>query len=156
MATNEVEYVTAWGETKKLTEWARMPVCEVTEDELRRRLAMGIQSEVAISERVLTPAHVDRRQIPVPFEKRKEKEFERPKHQGRGFSNKRHSQYIGVSWRKSGGWYAQIRKNRDEVVPLGSFADEVDAARAYDAAARALGRTRLNFPHLYRNERKGK
>lgn len=45
------------------------------------------------------------------------------------------SQYKGVNWNRSNnGWVAKIMV-RGKVSHLGTFADEVDAARAYDQAA---------------------
>jgi hypothetical protein len=46
------------------------------------------------------------------------------------------SQYLGVAWRKSAAkWVAQIQTDGRKKF-LGQFADEAEAARAYDAAAR--------------------
>eukprot|EP01047_Picozoa_sp_COSAG01_P001985 COSAG01_NODE_49_length_31891_cov_29.945773_27_plen_497_part_00 len=60
----------------------------------------------------------------------------------------RTSTYCGVTWCKhTGQWRAQIRyQGRNQ--HLGRFADESDAARAYDARARQLhgASARLNFP----------
>ncbi|MGG1598512.1 AP2 domain-containing protein [Paenibacillus naphthalenovorans] len=48
------------------------------------------------------------------------------------------SRYKGVNWRKDRGkWRAEIRKGKIRLF-LGHFSDEVDAAKAYDAAAREL------------------
>lgn len=59
------------------------------------------------------------------------------------------SQYKGVRLSKHGTWVARIRIN-GERFHLGCFADEVDAALAYDAAAREMfGRfARPNFPDV--------
>ena len=65
----------------------------------------------------------------------------------------RASKYRGVTWNKNrlhgrGAWQAQIRDGA-HVQWLGCFADELEAAQAYDAAAVKLKRTRkaiLNFP----------
>jgi hypothetical protein len=60
------------------------------------------------------------------------------------------SQYKGVSLvKRTGRWQAYIRAN-DLIYRLGTFANEVDAARAYDAHARVLfGEfARLNLPDL--------
>ena len=55
------------------------------------------------------------------------------------------STYRGVTWHtRSSSWNARIHIDGKKV-HLGSFADELDAARAYDARARKLGRP-LNFP----------
>jgi hypothetical protein len=68
----------------------------------------------------------------------------------------RTSSYRGVGcWNKQAGrWFAQItHEGRQQ--RLGSFADEADAARAYDARARQLhgAAARLNFPQA--GERQG-
>jgi hypothetical protein len=58
------------------------------------------------------------------------------------------SRFIGVHFRKkSGKWCATIRINREKTW-LGSYDNEIDAARAYDEAARKqFGEfARLNFP----------
>jgi hypothetical protein len=58
------------------------------------------------------------------------------------------SAYRGVSWfKQTGKWFAQIgHQGRHE--NLGCFADEGDAARAYDVRARQLhgASAQLNFP----------
>ena len=65
---------------------------------------------------------------------------------------KKTSRFKGVSYvkargRRPPGWRAQIRIDRKQSA-LGTFADETEAAEAFDAAARAVGRTgdALNFP----------
>ncbi len=58
------------------------------------------------------------------------------------------SQYKGVHWsRAARAWIAKITVNRKQR-HLGCYADEAEAARAYDAAARAAwgDYARLNFP----------
>jgi RAV-like factor len=50
------------------------------------------------------------------------------------------SQYRGVVAQQSGKWGAQIYKN-DERIWLGTFCSEVEAAQAYDLAARCLHQT---------------
>lgn len=51
--------------------------------------------------------------------------------------------YLGVYRRVDGGWYSTIRDGYENRY-LGSFSDPESAARAYDDAARAMGK-RLNF-----------
>ena len=66
----------------------------------------------------------------------------------KGGGKARRSRYVGVSWHKAGQkWRAQIGVAGVEQY-LGSFDDEADGARAYDAAvaARNLPNPR-NFPH---------
>lgn len=63
----------------------------------------------------------------------------------------RSSQYRGVYWdpltSERGCWRAQIRVGGSGKQRLGGFATELEAARAYDAAARAHGvGGRANFP----------
>lgn len=69
-----------------------------------------------------------------------------------GFQRKRPgttSKFRGVTWDKSRlKWIAQITVNKKHI-NLGRFINEVDAARAYDAAARKYfveGFLHLNFP----------
>jgi hypothetical protein len=55
------------------------------------------------------------------------------------------SQFRGVSWHHvSKKWVAQYKVNRRSVY-LGLFEDEIDAAKAYDAATFSKGGTHLNF-----------
>jgi hypothetical protein len=59
------------------------------------------------------------------------------------------SQFKGVSWnRRQGCWEAYCGTSGKDRRRLGTFADEIEAARAYDAAAREMfGEfARLNFP----------
>lgn len=63
------------------------------------------------------------------------------------------SQYLGVSWdKRRNKWVAHIKDHRKERY-LGSFDSEVEAARAYDAAAWSLHGVfaNLNFPQDYPN-----
>lgn len=58
------------------------------------------------------------------------------------------SSYLGVHWHKQNmNWVVAITKDYQQV-HLGSFWDEVEAAHAYDAAARAIHGefARVNFP----------
>jgi len=76
----------------------------------------------------------------------------RPANQSQQSMNRRSfagssSQFKGVSLKKNGRWCAYIQLN-GKFTHLGTFADELEAALAYDAAARQLhGKfARLNFP----------
>jgi len=73
-----------------------------------------------------------------------------PTENSRNRTNKKNtsSKYKGVSWRaKSKMWYVQIDYNKQRRY-LGSFADEIEAAKVYDAKAKKLfGEfAYLNFP----------
>lgn len=58
---------------------------------------------------------------------------------------KKTSKYIGVSWRPERNKYRSGFKVNNKWIHLGYFDSEIDAAIAYDNAARKLGR-KLNFP----------
>ena len=65
----------------------------------------------------------------------------------RGMTINNSSGYKGVRLRRSGKWEAQIRVNKKAIF-LGRFYDKLDAAHAYDDAAKKyFGEfARLNFP----------
>lgn len=59
------------------------------------------------------------------------------------------SQYRGVCWvKRDASWAARISDGRSGKISLGNYKSEIDAARAYDAAARRLhgAFATLNFP----------
>lgn len=64
-------------------------------------------------------------------------------------SKKGSSKYKGVSKTKSGAWQVHIQKNKKNT-SLGTYASEIEAAMAYDAAAREhFGEfARCNFPTI--------
>ena len=69
----------------------------------------------------------------------------------RGVQKNNTSGYKGVSWKSSRGkWEVKISSNRKEIF-IGRFTDIVDAARAYDEAARKLhgefANLNLPMPH---------
>jgi hypothetical protein len=69
-------------------------------------------------------------------------------HNRRKYSTPTSSRFKGVRWHKHGKkWAATIRGN-NRAIHLGYFADETDAARAYDEAAKKYHKefARLNFP----------
>jgi hypothetical protein len=63
------------------------------------------------------------------------------------------SKYKGVTWQKeSKGWRVRITVNNKQIL-LGQFKDEVEAAKAYDRAAKHYygDFATLNFPQLKTN-----
>lgn len=72
----------------------------------------------------------------------------RPNVSSPGKGRKAYSKYKGVSWHKGTGSYIAFIKQNGVQTHLGSFDDEVEAAKAYDkAAVERRGETvALNFP----------
>jgi len=80
------------------------------------------------------------------FVTRSQNLYNKPK--AEGYSSK----YKGVCWSKAARkWEARIRHIPGQQIYLGIFQSEVDAARAYDAAARQYHGefARLNFPEAH-------
>ena len=104
--------ITAYGMTLTPSQWTQQPICRIGVAELLRRLSMGETPEQAIT---------------------------RAPEKG-----PRASRFKGVSWHvKNKKWIAQIRDRNGKagkVIALGSFDDDVEAARNYDKKAKELGR----------------
>lgn len=104
--------VTAFGQTLTPSQWVQQPICRVGVAELLRRLSMGETPEQAITS---------------PPEK-----------------GPRESRFKGVSWHVGNQkWIAQCRDRRGragKVLALGSFDNDVAAAKAYDKKAKELGK----------------
>ena len=69
-------------------------------------------------------------------------------------SSKTSSRFVGVVLNKRNGrWYARIKYKKKQIA-LGCFGNEIDAAKAYDAAAKKYyGKfARLNFPEEIRSK----
>lgn len=137
---------TAHGVFKRFDQWIRHPLCSVSANELRRRIDSGWAPEKALA----TPPEADkedRRQkadrLSKDFSERLDSFHRRMDNSGpREF--KRHSPFIGVSRRKDGTFYAQI-KLESRVIYLGQYPTEIEAALAYDVEAKKHGKSRLNF-----------
>jgi hypothetical protein len=66
------------------------------------------------------------------------------------------SQYRGVGWWKSGNlWRARITLTKGQLIQIGCFKTELEAAEAYDAVARLHRGFILNFPENQRGEPDG-
>lgn len=106
--------ISAYGLTLTPEEWTKQAICRVGVGELKRRISMKEPPEEAIT---------------------------RPAERG-----PRKSRFIGVSWHVGNQkWIAQIRPYKSKkVVALGSFDDDVEAAKAYDKEAKKLGKN-YNF-----------
>lgn len=108
--------ITAYGITLTPSQWVQQPICRVGISELKRRISMGESADQAITRAPERGARVSR--------------------------------FTGVSWHTGNQkWIAQIRDRRGregKVIYLGSFDDDVEAAKAYDAKAKELGKD-FNF-----------
>lgn len=145
---NEPIVITAFGVSRKSSEWAKLPVCVVSEVELIRRIGLGVQPEVAITN-ITVPnlAGSSDKHEATTYETRNE-EGRPARFSGHGQGKKKHSMFTGVTRRKAGLYYAQIRVSREKVKHLGEFNTEIEAAVAYDLHAIKIGKRNRNFPKL--------
>ena len=76
--------------------------------------------------------------VPSKKKKKKKKKIKKKKKPYIRPLNKKTSRYIGVSWYKAvRKWKAQIYSSKRDIY-LGSFENEIDAAKAYDFKAREV------------------
>lgn len=141
--------ITAFGVSRKSSEWAKLPVCVVNEIELIRRIGLGVEPEVAITHiHVAAAAGQSPNQKIRAYLDREATLRSTPRITGQGQGTKKHSRFLGVSRRKGSLYFAQIRISRDKVKYLGEFNTEVEAAVAYDLYAIKMGKRNRNFPKL--------
>jgi len=116
------EYLSAYNQSRHVSDWLKDPICKVGREALRMRLKRGWPAETALSKPVPRKLKLGLRSAVSP--------------------------YRGVCWhRVKCRWVARIWHERTGRT-IGYFRDEVAAARAYDREARRLKGVEAitNFP----------